>query len=90
MLDWAHRVPWIKKALLAIFQEALFVVKHPYGIVLRMDGQGEVIQSFHDAGGQLIPDVSFVAPLERGGEKFLLLGGLERAFLCLYHLPKDL
>ena len=83
IVDKLHRIPWLKKVLLSIFMEKLFLLSPNYGIVLQINEQGNIIQSIHDSRG-LIPNISSVSM----HNNTLFLGGLERTHLALYHLPQ--
>lgn len=82
IVDFMHKFPTLKKILLTLFLDKVFFVKKSYGIVIQLDKNGEIIQSIHDVGGNLIPDISSVSY----SYPYLLLGGLERTFLALYDI----
>lgn len=85
IVDWMHQFPMLKKFLLSLLLDKAFFMKKSYGIVLRLNQSGTIIQSYHDASGKLISDISSVSYSPPN----LLLGGLERNFLALYDISNN-
>jgi hypothetical protein len=72
---WLHPRPWLKR-LIARVPAALRSEGEPYGLVLAMDGDGRIVESLHDPGGDRISRVTSVEPW--GGWLFLGTVGGDR------------
>ena len=87
VLDWAHRVPYVKRFFMQFFLESLFQFNKPYGFVMQVDASGTPLRTFHDPSGTLLPDISSVHHHQDALDlNVLLLGGLTRQFLAIYSL----
>lgn len=68
LMDRLHPHPWAKN-LLARLPKAVWPKPAPYGLVLRLSPEGEIVESFHDPDGQVIQQVTSAE--ERGGDLYL-------------------
>lgn len=62
-LDFLHPRPWLKNQL-AKLPRFLWPKPEPYGLVLALDGQGRIVESLHDPGGESVRTVTSVEPHE--------------------------
>ena len=69
--DFLHRHPWIK-AQLAKLPRALWPKAVPYGLVVALNEQGEIVQSLHDSSGTHLRMITSAKPV---GD-YLYLGSL--------------
>lgn len=69
--DFLHRHPWLK-AQLAKLPRALWPKAVPYGLVVALNEQGEIIQSLHDSSGTHLRMITSAKPV---GD-YLYLGSL--------------
>ncbi|MDA8018282.1 MAG: SMP-30/gluconolactonase/LRE family protein [Thermoanaerobaculia bacterium] len=74
--------PFMKKQLVKL-PRALWPQPEPHGVVLQLDESAAIIASFHDPGGEVIPEVTSVE--EHNG--WLYLGNLKREFAARFRLP---
>ena len=51
VLDTLHRYPWVIRQLGKLPASATEIDVDPYGLVLRLDEDGDVVESLHDPGG---------------------------------------
>ena len=70
--DFLHRHPWLK-AQLAKLPRALWPSPIPYGLVIALNEQGEIVRSLHDASGSQLRMVTSAKPV---GD-YLYLGSLD-------------
>lgn len=70
--DFLHRHPWLK-AQLAKLPRALWPKATPYGLVIALNEQGEIVRSLHDTSGSHLRMVTSVKPV---GD-YLYLGSLD-------------
>jgi len=61
LVDAIHDKPWLKN-LLARLPESLAPVPKPYGFILQINADGDVLQSFHDRAAVAIGEVTSVQP----------------------------
>jgi sugar lactone lactonase YvrE len=81
-LDSLHGRPWLKRQLGKLPKPAMQQIEgDPYGLVVRLDGDGEVIESLHDPDGGVF-GVTSATP--RG--ESLYLGSLFGTRVCRYDL----
>mgnify|MGYP002622808887 CR=1 FL=1 len=57
--DSLHPRPWIK-SVLAKLPRFLWPKPAPYGLVLKLDTDGQIVESLHDPGGQQVREVTSV------------------------------
>lgn len=60
--DFLHRYPWLK-AQLAKLPRALWPKATPYGLVIALDEQGQIVRSLHDTSGSHLRMVTSVKPV---------------------------
>ena len=65
LVDAIHDKPWLKN-LLARLPKALAPVPEPYGFILQINEDGEILQSFHDQAAVAIGEVTSVQPENDG------------------------
>jgi sugar lactone lactonase YvrE len=54
LLDWAQRHPWVVRQFSRLPQSAMELISpDPYGLVLQMDADGNVVDSLHDPDGEV-------------------------------------
>lgn len=83
MLDLIASRPWIRSIVTKIFSQEILVLMAPkYGMVVRLDEKGSIVQSLHDPSGKTIPAVSEV---EDTGS-VLYLGSYNLPFLSKLYL----
>ncbi|QLC74419.1 SMP-30/gluconolactonase/LRE family protein [Pseudomonas sp. LPB0260] len=70
--DFLHRHPWLK-AQLAKLPRALWPKAIPYGLVIAVNEQGEIVRSLHDSSGSHLRMVTSAKPV---GD-YLYLGSLD-------------
>ena len=70
--DFLHRHPWLK-AQLAKLPRALWPKAVPYGLVVALNEQGEIVQSLHDSSGTHLRMITSAKPV---GD-YLYLGSLD-------------
>jgi sugar lactone lactonase YvrE len=58
-----HPRPWLKR-LVARLPKSMQGGAEPYGLILAIDGDGRVLRSLHDPGGERISHVTSVAPVD--------------------------
>jgi len=87
---WAYEIastrPWLRRMVSKIFgQEFLFsLMRIPYGLIIELDSKGNILRSFHDPTGHVLPAVSHVD--DQG--TFLYLGSFATDFLARLDLRK--
>jgi len=82
VMDRLHPFPFLK-AQMAKLPRALWPNPKPYGLVLALDEQGEIIQSLHDTSGKYLREIT--SAREYGG--YLYLGSLHNDRIGKYKLP---
>ncbi len=80
-VDKLHPFPF-RKALLSKLPKALWPKPHPYGLVLELDAQGNIIQSLHDPTGISLKEIT--SAQEYGD--YLYLGSLHNDRIGKYKL----
>ena len=80
--DKMHPFP-SRKSLLSKLPKALWPKPHPYGLVLELDEQGNILQSLHDPDGEHLKEIT--SAQEYGG--FLYLGSLHNDRIGKYKVP---
>ena len=75
--------PWVRKQM-AKLPAALWPKPAPYGLVLELDADGNVLRSLHDPGGRTVENVTSVH--ERDGS--LYLGTLQNDYIAKWDPPK--
>jgi sugar lactone lactonase YvrE len=70
---FVHPRPWLKR-LVARLPKSMQGGTKPYGLILAIDGDGKVLRSLHDPGGQTISHITSVEPVDGA----LYLGTVER------------
>lgn len=70
--DFLHRYPWLK-AQVAKLPKALLPKATPYGLVVEINEQGQIMQSLHDTSGSHLRMITSAKPV---GD-YLYLGSLE-------------
>ncbi len=80
-VDKLHPFPF-RKALLSKLPKALWPKPHPYGLVLELDAQGNIIQSLHDPTGISLKEIT--SAQEYGN--YLYLGSLHNDRIGKYKL----
>lgn len=65
-------------------QEALISMIPRYGLLLEMNSEGKIIQTFHDPSGQVVPDVSEAE--DKDG--VLYLGSYSQPFISRLYLRR--
>lgn len=75
--------PWVRKQM-AKLPAPLWPKPAPYGLVLELDAEGNVLRSFHDPGGRTVENVTSVH--ECDGR--LYLGTLQNDYIAQWTLPK--
>ncbi|MEW6778333.1 MAG: SMP-30/gluconolactonase/LRE family protein, partial [Bdellovibrionota bacterium] len=84
LADAIHPHPFIKK-IAASLPKFLQPKPEPYGLALAIDENGKILESLHDPGGKIFPEVTSAEPY---GD-FLYLGTLHRYGICRYRLPQS-
>jgi sugar lactone lactonase YvrE len=80
--DMLHPIPFLK-AQLTKLPRSLWPKPKPYGLVLALDENGQIIRSLHDVTGKHLNEITSVT--ENGG--FLYLGTLNGNRIGKYKLP---
>ena len=80
--DMLHPIPFLK-AQLTKLPRSLWPKPKPYGLVLALDENGQILRSLHDATGKHLNEITSVT--ENGG--FLYLGTLNGNRIGKYKLP---
>ena len=70
ILDTIHPYPWLKQLVLAL-PRWMQPPQKPYGIVMHLSQEGEILQSYYDTSGKFVSEASSIEEYE--GE--LYLGG---------------
>ena len=65
LVDKFHANPWVKNQL-AKLPKSLAPVPKPYGLILQINAQGEILQSLHDQAAVAIGEVTSVQPEDDG------------------------
>ncbi|KAL4238695.1 hypothetical protein ACF0H5_003402 [Mactra antiquata] len=61
MMDFTAPHPWIRSLLTKVFSQEIIIKLLPkYGMVLRLNEEGKIVESLHDPSGKIIPGVSEV------------------------------
>lgn len=81
-LDWLSPRPFLKRQL-AKLPKRFWPAPDPYGLVVAIDGQGQVLESLQDPGGQAFREIT--AAHEQNGH--LYLGSLSNDRIGRYKLP---
>lgn len=84
LLDAIHPYPWIKN-LVARLPKSLSPKPQPYGLIIAINEEGEILQSLHDTDGSVVSQVTSVK--QRGAK--LLLGNLEQRYLAEIPAPTN-
>jgi sugar lactone lactonase YvrE len=84
LLDFMHPYPKLKK-LVSLIPDNLKPLDY-YGLVLLVDGNGNVLQSLHDATGKTANRVSSAAQIDNQ----LFLGNTDNDWYNVYTLPETL
>ena len=61
LVDRVHDLPWLKNQLAKLPQK-LAPVPRPYGLILQIDADGNILQSLHDQAAVAIGEVTSVQP----------------------------
>jgi sugar lactone lactonase YvrE len=85
LLDRLHPSPFLKGNL-AKLPRALWPKPAPYGLVVALDEEGQILDALHDPGGEHITEITSAEP---AGE-YLYLGTLHKARLGRLKLPAHL
>ena len=80
--DGMHPYPWVKNQI-AKLPGFMRPQPAPYGLIVELDEQGNVIQSLHDQGGD---HYSFVTSVQERGD-FIYLGSLEEDAIAKLPTP---
>lgn len=83
MADLIHPFPWIK-SLMARIPAALWPKPEPYAFVLRLDEEGNIIESLQDPSGSPLYEIT--SAQEHGG--YLYLGSLHNDRIGRYRLAE--
>jgi len=85
LLDFLGPYPTIRKIITKVIsQESIIKMVPKYGLLLRLDENGDVLESFHDPSGTVINGVSEVH--EDEDEKALYLGSYHANFIAKLRL----
>ncbi len=82
-MDKLHPFPFLK-AQLSKLPKALWPKPKPYGLVLALDEQGQIIQSLHDPTGKHLKEITSA----QAYDGFLYLGSLHNDRIGKYELPR--
>lgn len=84
LLDAIHPYPWLKN-LMARLPKSLSPKPQPYGLVIAINENGEIIDSLHDRDGSVVSQVTSVKERNRQ----LLLGNLENNYMARLAVPES-
>jgi hypothetical protein len=82
VLDTLHEHPWLVRQVGKLPPSATEIDIEPYGLVLRLDGDGNVVESLHDPDGGVF-GITSATPHEGA----LYLGSLFGSSVTRYPLP---
>ncbi len=81
LMEALHPSPWAKSNL-AKLPKLLWPKPEPYGLVLALDEQGQVVRSLHDPGGEHVAHITSVEEVDG----HLYLGNLDLDWIGVYRL----